>query len=63
MKPDVVICDPALTFTLPPVLTAGTGMDALGHYIEGFLSSNSNPPLEAIALDGVTRVENFIERW
>ena len=36
MKPDVVICDPALTFTLPPVLTAGTGMDALGHYIEGF---------------------------
>ena len=44
------------------MLTAGTGMDALGHCIEGFLYSYSNSPLEAIALDGVTRVVNFIER-
>lgn len=62
VKPDLAICDPELTLSLPPVLTAGTGMDALGHCVEGFLSSNVNPPVEAIALDGITRVVDHIER-
>jgi alcohol dehydrogenase class IV len=44
VKPDLVICDPDLTLTLPPGLTAATGMDALGHCLEGFLSNNINPP-------------------
>lgn len=54
VKPDLAICDPELTLTLPPRLTAATGMDAFGHCIEGFLSSNVNPPTEAIALDGIS---------
>jgi len=62
VKPDLAICDPELTLTLPPALTAGTGMDALGHCVEGYLSSNVNPPAEAIALDGITRVVDYIER-
>jgi len=62
VKPDLVICDPELTLTLPPILTAGTGMDALGHCVEGFLSNNYNPPTEAIALDGIARVVTYIER-
>jgi alcohol dehydrogenase class IV len=62
VKADVVICDPELTLTLPPILTAGTGMDALGHCVEGYLSNNNNPPTEAIALDGITRVVDYIER-
>ena len=62
VKPDVAICDPDLTVTLPPGLTAATGMDALGHCVEGFLSVNVNPPAEAIALDGIRRVTGFIER-
>ena len=62
VKPDLVICDPELTLTLPPILTAGTGMDALGHCVEGFLSNNNNPPTEAIALDGIARVVTYIER-
>lgn len=62
VKPDLAICDPELTLSLPPILTAGTGMDALGHCVEGFLSSNINPPVEAIALDGITRVVEYIER-
>lgn len=62
VKPDLAICDPELTLSLPPVLTAGTGMDALGHCVEGFLSNNVNPPVEAIALDGITRVVDYIER-
>ncbi|MBT4719662.1 MAG: iron-containing alcohol dehydrogenase [Rhodospirillaceae bacterium] len=62
VKPDTAICDPELTLTLPPLLTAATGMDALGHAIEGVLSNQFNPPVEAIALDAIWRVAAFIER-
>ena len=62
VKPDLAICDPDLTVTLPPRLTAATGMDAFGHCIEGYLSSNVNPPTEAIALDGIARVLKYIDR-
>jgi 4-hydroxybutyrate dehydrogenase len=62
VKPDTAICDPELTLTLPPHLTAATGMDALGHAIEGFVSSQFNPPSEAIALDAIWRVAAFVER-
>lgn len=62
VKPDLAICDPELTLTLPPVLTAATGMDAFGHCVEGFLSNISNAPAEAIALDGIERVMKFVER-
>ena len=62
VKPDLAICDPGLTITLPPVLTAATGMDAFCHCVEGFLSNNVNPPAEAIALDGVARVVKYVER-
>ena len=60
--PQAAICDPELTLTLPPALTAGTGMDALGHCIEGYLSPAVNPPVDAIALDGIWRVVRYIER-
>jgi 4-hydroxybutyrate dehydrogenase len=36
--PRVAVCDPELTFTLPPRLTAATGMEALSHCIEGYLA-------------------------
>jgi len=62
VKPDLAICDPELTLTLPPRLTAATGMDALGHCVEGYVSINVNPPVEAIALDGIRRVVDHIER-
>ena len=59
--PARALCDPALTFGLPPYLTAATGMDALTHCIETFLSPLVNPPAEAIALDGVERAAHWIE--
>jgi 4-hydroxybutyrate dehydrogenase len=62
IKPDLAICDPELTLTLPPHLTAATGMDALGHCIEGYVSNISNPPVEAITLDGIHRVVTYIQR-
>ncbi len=61
IKANVAICDPELTLTLPPPLTAATGMDALGHCIEGYLAPTINPPLRAVALDGIRRVAANIE--
>ena len=62
LLPKVAICDPELTLGLPPMLTAATGMDAIAHCIETFLSPLVNPPAEAIALDGLTRGWANIER-
>ncbi|MFT3802353.1 MAG: iron-containing alcohol dehydrogenase [Burkholderiaceae bacterium] len=60
--PKSAICDPDLTLGLPPGLTAATGMDAIAHCIETFLSPRFNPPAEGIALDGLERAWTYIER-
>ncbi|RUR33051.1 iron-containing alcohol dehydrogenase [Vreelandella nanhaiensis] len=58
--PAVAICDPRLTLGLPPFLTAATGMDAIAHCVETFLSPKLNPPAEAIALDGLKRASTYL---
>ncbi len=60
--PRRALCDPELTLGLPPFLTAATGLDALSHCVETFLSPRINPPAEAIALDGAGRLWRNIER-
>ncbi len=60
MVADAVICDPELTFSLPPRLTAATGVDALSHGIETTLSPWVNPPAGAIALDCVARAARWL---
>jgi len=60
--PKRAVCDPELTLGLPPALTAATGMDAITHCIETYLSPRNNPPAEAIALDGLVRAVTHIER-
>lgn len=62
LVPKRAICDPDLTVDLPPGLTAATGMDALSHCIETFLSPRLNPPADAIALDGARRIVRHLER-
>jgi len=62
LVPRVAICDPNLTLSLPRVLTAATGMDALSHCVEGFLAKSVNPLVDAIALDGVRRIFAYLER-
>lgn len=60
--PKLAICDPRLTLGLPPALTAATGLDALSHCIETFLSPRLNPPADAIGLDGAARIWRNVER-
>lgn len=54
--PKRAIADPELTLGLPPGLTAATGLDALSHCIETYLSPRLNPVADAIALDGAARI-------
>lgn len=60
--PKAAICDPELTFGLPPILTAATGMDAVAHCMETFMAAPFNPPADGIALDGLARGWAHIER-
>ena len=48
-----VFADPELTLDLPPAITAATGMDALTHNIESYLSPEYHPLCDGIALEGV----------
>jgi len=51
--PDLAIIDPALTFSLPPRMTAETGMDAFTHGIECFIGKKSNVLSDLFALEAV----------
>ncbi len=50
-----VFADPELTLALPPLVTAATGMDALTHNVESYLSLAYHPLCDGIALEG-TRI-------
>ncbi|MBP6893025.1 MAG: iron-containing alcohol dehydrogenase [Gammaproteobacteria bacterium] len=62
LMPKAAICDPELTLGLPARLTAATGMDAIAHCMETFMAGAFNPPADGIALDGLERAWNHIER-
>ncbi|MBW2547080.1 MAG: iron-containing alcohol dehydrogenase, partial [Deltaproteobacteria bacterium] len=53
LLPEVAILDPLMTQTMPPSMTAATGMDALTHCIEAYASIGDHPMADAIALGGV----------
>jgi len=61
LLPSTAICDPELTLGLPPVLTAGTGMDALSHCVESYLSPAFHPICDGIAIEGLRHVFKGLE--
>lgn len=60
--PRLAILDAGLTLGLPRHITAATGMDALTHAIESFVSKQANPVSEALALQAMTIIADNIER-
>ena len=61
MLPKMTICDPELTVGMPPIITAGTGMDAFSHALEAYCVDSYHPLADGIAVEGVRLVkENLV---
>ena len=60
--PNLAIEDPELTLDLPPPITAATGMDAMTHNLEAYLSKGYHPMCDAIGLQGVALVNRYLRR-
>lgn len=58
----VAMVDPLLTLTAPPGITASTGMDALTHAVETYVSVNAQPLTLPLALESVSLVGRFLRR-
>ena len=60
--PDCVILDPEMTVGLPPAITASTGMDALTHAIECYMSKKGSPFSDLFALKAIALIARSIRR-
>jgi alcohol dehydrogenase class IV len=62
MLPRVAVVDPDLTYTLPPAVTAFTGIDALTQLIEPYVSARGNPLVDGICLEGIKYAGGALRR-
>lgn len=60
--PKIAILDPALTVKCPPSITAATGMDALTHAIESYVSKQANPISQALALHSIKMISRSLRK-
>jgi alcohol dehydrogenase class IV len=62
MRADLAIIDPGLTTSVPPGVTASTGVDALAHCVEAFTSKRAHPIVDAYAIQGVELIGQYLGR-
>jgi alcohol dehydrogenase class IV len=62
MIPRIAVVDPLLTRTMPPMITASTGLDALTQLIEAYVSRKSNPLTDPICCEGIKRVARSLKK-
>ncbi len=62
LYPTVALVDPALAVTLPPLVTAYTGMDTLTHAIEAFINKNAHPLVDSFALEAIRLTARHLRR-
>ncbi len=55
MLPNLAVVDPLLTHSMPPDITAGTGLDALTQLMEAYVSNKANPLTDGICREGLQR--------
>jgi alcohol dehydrogenase len=60
LQPDIALLDPEMTASLPPFLTAATGMDALTHAMEAYYCRGHNPLSDAHALEAVRLIGDHL---
>lgn len=62
MLADLAIIDPELTMSVPPHVTAATGVDAMAHCVEAFTSRRAHPLIDAYAIQGIKLVGRYLKR-
>ncbi len=62
MLPKVALIDPELTYSLPPNVTASTGMDALTQCLEPYVSNAASPMTDPLCLDGMRRAARSLRQ-
>ena len=62
ITPDIAIVDPELAESMPPMLTAHTGMDALTHALEAYVATLASPFTDPLALEAIVMVFKDIEK-
>ena len=62
MLPRLAVVDPQLTLSMPPPLTAFTGLDALTQLMEAFVSNNANPLTDGICREGMGRTARSLRK-
>lgn len=60
LVPDAAYIDPALTITVPPAVTAATGIDALAHCLEAYTNKFAHPVIDLLALEGVRLISGSL---
>ena len=56
LVPDTAIIDPLLTVSVPPAITAATGLDAMVHCMEAYANLHAHPAVDLYALEGIRRI-------
>lgn len=62
MLPRVALIDPELARSVPPAVTAASGMDALTQCLEAFVCSRAQPMTDALCVDGIQRAVRSLEK-
>ncbi len=62
MLPRVALVDPALTYSMPPALTASTGLDAFAQVLEPYVSLMANPLTDTLCREGLMRVAHSLRQ-
>jgi len=62
MIPKIAVIDPELTLSLPPSVTASTGLDALTQLIEPYVCNSPNPIVDTLCREGIKRVASSIRK-
>ena len=61
LVPDIVYIDPELTLSVPPSVTAFTGIDAFTHCLEAYVNKNAHPMIDGYAIEGMSLIIGSLE--